>query len=225
MRWLKVTAGLAVPGSVALFYAAFIFAPTEAFMGDVQRLFYIHVATAWNAYLCFAVVLFSGLAYLFRRAPRWDWLGTSAAEVGVLFTTATLVSGSIWAKAVWGHWWTWEPRLTLTFITWLMYIGYLILRRSIANPEVRSRTAAVYGVLAFVNIPLVHYSVQWWRSIHPFTIGSGRDALHPDMRTALMIATVAATLLAVTLLGLRQKTAVIEGRLDAGGLAGDGLRG
>lgn len=225
MPWLKVTAGLFVPGSVALLYAALMYAPTEAFMGDVQRLFYIHVATAWNAYLCFFLVLVAGLAYLLRRAAHWDWLGETAAEVGVLFTTATLVSGSIWARAVWGQWWTWEPRLTLTFITWLMYIGYLILRRSIANPEVRGRTAAVFGVLAFCNIPIVHFSVQWWRSIHPFTIGAGRDSLHPDMRTALMIATAAATLLAVTLLGLRQKTAVLEGRLAAGGMAGDGLRG
>lgn len=225
MRWLKIAAALLLPGGVALLYAALLYAPTEAFMGDVQRIFYIHVAMAWNGYLAFAIVLVAGVAYLRSRAARWDWLGESAAETGTLFMTATLLSGTIWAKAVWGYWWTWEPRLTLTLVTWLMYVGYLLLRRAIADPSVRARTTAVFGILAFFNIPIVHYSVQWWRSIHPYTVGAGHRALHPDMMTALMVATGVSTLLVVVFTALRFRIAALSARVAALDVAEDLVRG
>jgi heme exporter protein C len=197
-------------------YQALVAAPTERFMGHVQRIFYFHVASAWTAYLAFAVVLAGSVAYLWRRDLRWDRLAAASAELGVLLTTATLASGAIWARRVWGAWWTWEPRLTTTAVLWRLYAAYLVLRRSLDEPERRARYAAVFGILAFLDVPVVHMSVVWWRSIHPSTIGPAGIDLHPAMLQALLVAVAAMTLLYAVLLRLRLALARLEEAVEAG---------
>lgn len=212
---MKALAWVAFLLGEAALYQALVAAPTERFMGDVQRIFYFHVASAWTAYLAFLVVLVAGVAYLRSRDRHWDRLGLASAEVGLLLTTATLLSGAIWGRKVWGAWWTWEPRLTTTFVLWLIYAAYLVLRRSLDDPERRARFAAVFGILGFFDVPVVHMSVVWWRSLHPNTIGPGRMELDPRMLVALLVSVVAMTVLYAVLVDLRLRLARMEEALEA----------
>lgn len=191
-------------------YMAFLFAPTEAFMGDVQRIMYIHVASAQSAYLALLIALVASVLVLRRGGARWDALALAAVEVAVMFTTITLISGSFWARAVWGWWWTWDPRLTSTLVMWFVYMAYLVLRRALDDPERRARIAAVVAILGFINVPLVHMSVTWWVSIHPGSIRTGETQLHPDMLIALVIASLAMLATSVLLTWLRFRTEAAE---------------
>src|SRR5262245_45402540 len=149
------------------FYFAFLYAPTEQIMGVVQRIFYFHVASAWTALLSFLFVFIGGIMYLITKKKKYDHFSYAAAELGVLFSSVVLVTGPIWAKPVWNVWWTWDPRLTSTFILWLIYIAYLLLRASLrGNPKIREY-AAIYGIIGFADVPLVWFSIRWWRTIHP----------------------------------------------------------
>jgi heme exporter protein C len=125
------------------------------------------VPSAWAAYLAFAIVFICSIAYLRTGARRWDLLAHSAAELGVLFTTLVLITGPIWARPVWGTWWQWDARLTSALVMWLTYVGYLLLRGLVLDPTRAGRLAAVAGIVGFVNVPIVHFSVQWWRTLHP----------------------------------------------------------
>src|SRR5260370_1132312 len=158
---------LAALGLLAGLAAGFGYAPREAVQGNVQRIMYLHVPSVLTAYLAFGLVLLGSIAYLATRRPGWDRLAGSAAEIGVLFTGLTIVSGSIWGKPTWGTWWTWDARLTSTAVLFCVYVGYLLLRSLIDEPEARGRYAAVVGILGAVNIPIVHFSVKWWRAPHP----------------------------------------------------------
>src|SRR5690606_1870764 len=139
-------------------YLALIYAPPERTMGEVQRIFYFHVASAWNAFLAFIVVAAASIAYLLTRQPRWDQLAHASAEVGVLFTTLTLMGGTLWMRPVWNTWWTWDPRLTTTLILWFIYVGYLLLRSLTEGSERRARLAAIYGIIGFIDVPIVYLS-------------------------------------------------------------------
>lgn len=145
----------------------FFYAPTDDFQGVVQRIFYIHVPSAWIAYLAYAVVLLGSIAHLKTRSTRWDRIAHSSAEVGVVFTVVTLITGMLWGRPVWGTYWVWDPRLTLTFVLFLIYLGYLVFRRMSSDSESSSAVSAVIGVAGFVTVPLVHFSVLWWRGQHP----------------------------------------------------------
>jgi len=151
----------------------FLYAPQERTMGEVQRIFYFHVPSAWVSMLAFFVTLVTSIAYLRSGNPRWDIIGRSSVEVGLIFTLMTILSGSIWARPSWNTWWTWDPRLTTYTIMALIYVAYLMLRQSIEDPERRARLAAVYGIVGFVTVPLTFMSIRWWRTIHPVVIGSG----------------------------------------------------
>lgn len=170
-------------------------APPERIMGEVQRIMYLHVGVAWNAFLAFLVVALASIAYLRTGAPRWDRLARSSAEIGVLFTSLTLISGSIWARAVWNTWWTWEPRLTTTLLLWFLYVGYLLLRAAGEGGPQPGRLAAVFGVLGFVDVPIVYLSVTWWRGLHPDVIGPEGVQLEPAMGQALLLSVIAVMLL------------------------------
>jgi heme exporter protein C len=189
-------------GLVAL-YMAFVYAPREATMGDVQRIFYFHVGAAWTAFLAFFVVFLGGLAYLRTGDRRWDALALSSAEIGVVFTTITLATGSIWAKPAWGAWWTWDPRLTTTTVLWLIYVSYLILRGAIDEPDRRARLAAVVGIAGFVDVPIVFLSIRLWRTIHPVLVESRGFDMAPEMVYALIAALLACTLIYAYLLLVR----------------------
>ena len=151
--------------------AIFLYAPTEREMGQVQRIFYFHVPAAMTAFVAFSIVFFASIAYLKTRQERWDPIALAAAELGVLFSTINLVTGPLWAKPVWGVYWRWEPRLTTMLITFAMYVAYLMVRAyASGQADQMRRLAAVLGIIAFVNIPLVHYSVDLWapeQQLHP----------------------------------------------------------
>ena len=176
----------------------YFWVPTEQVMGVVQRGMYFHVPLAYVAFLAFFIVLAGSVMYLWKGSEKWDALAHSSAEVGVLFTTLVLVTGAIWAKPVWGVWWTWDPRLTTSTILWLMYIAYLMLRAYAPSPQQGARYAAVMGIVAFVNVPIVYYATILWRNVHPgMVVGPAAESgsLDPTMRSALLFSTLTFTLL------------------------------
>ena len=198
---------LAMLSMMAALYAALLYAPTERLQGDVQRIFYFHVPLAWTSYLAFFVVFVASAAYLIKRAPLMDAIARSSAEVGLLFTTMMLITGSLWARPIWGTWWSWDARLTTTLLLWFIYVGYLMLRSSVEDEEKAARYAAVIGIVGAVDIPIIHQSVVWWRSLHPESVvlASGGPAMPASMLTALMISLVAFTVLYVVLVVLRTR--------------------
>lgn len=206
---------LAVIGAVMVLnmYFIFMFAPTEAISGHVQRIMYIHVPMAWLAFLAFFVVFVGSVMYLWKRLEKWDALASSAAELGVIFTTLVLITGPIWAKPVWGVWWAWDPRLTATLVLWLIYVGYLMLRAYSANRSQGMTFSAVLGIIGFIDVPIVYFAVDWWRTQHQRLVLGGpslESDLHPDMRLVLLISVFAFTLLFAYLLHQRVSMKRVE---------------
>jgi heme exporter protein C len=166
LRWLGLAAWVAV--GLSLYFIFFVAREAVDEMGgQLQRIFYFHVPSAWIAYLAFAVVFIASIAYLRTSARRWDIVAHSAAEIGVVFTTLVLITGPIWARPVWGTYWQWDARLTSALVMWLTYLGYLFLRWLAEDPTKAGRLAAVVGIVGFINVPIVHFSVRWWRTLHP----------------------------------------------------------
>lgn len=164
-----VTAVLLVAATAMVFF----YAPTEAVMGDVQRVFYFHVAAGWVGMLSFGVAAVAGIIYLIRSDRTWDIVGLSAVEIGLAFAFINIVTGSIWARPIWNTWWTWDPRLTTATVMELIYAAYLMLRAGIEDPDRRARFGAVYAILGFVSVPLTFFSARLFRTIHPTVIGTG----------------------------------------------------
>ncbi|MDI3257978.1 MAG: cytochrome c biogenesis protein CcsA [Kyrpidia sp.] len=204
-RGLTVLGGVTFAAVLAALYMALIDAPPERFMGDLQRLMYFHVGSAWAAMLAFFMVFVYGAAYLFTRRSAFDRAALASAEVGVFFTTLVLITGPIWARPVWNAWWTWDPRLTTTLILWFIYVAYLLLRGSIADDARRRVAASIFGIVGFLDVPIVHFSVTWWRSIHPNLISGGTINMDPAMTRALMVNGVAFVLLYALLTWLRTR--------------------
>jgi heme exporter protein C len=196
---MRVVGGVTLVALVVGLVMAFGVAPREVTQGNVQRIMYLHVPSVWVAYLAFAVVLVASIVYLARRLDGADRLAHASAEVGVLFTGLTIATGSIWGKPTWGTWWTWDARLTSVSILFVMYLGYLLLRGMIEDPEQGARYAAVLGIVAAFNIPLVHFSVYWWRTLHqpPSLMKPGPGTMPGVIVTALMVNFVAFSLLYV----------------------------
>ncbi|MBI4200013.1 MAG: cytochrome c biogenesis protein CcsA [Chloroflexi bacterium] len=182
----------------------FLWVPTETLaMGVVQRIFYFHVPLAWVGFLAFGVVFVASILFLWRGGRRWDALAHASAEVGVVFTTLMLFSGSTWAKPVWGVWWTWDPRLTTSLILWLLYVAYLMVRAYAPTPAQAARYAAVLGTISFIDVPIVYFSVVWWRNIHPEIIvgpTAQPGSLEPEMLVTLLFSLLTFTLLFAYLL-------------------------
>lgn len=194
LRILPLTAVLV---SVAALGAA-LAAPPDRLQGDLQKLMYVHVPTAWLGYLAFVLTLVGSVGWLWRREPRYDRLAAAAAEVGVFFTGLTIALGSIWGKPVWGVWWTWDARLVTTALLLFVYLGYLALRRATVDRFDRARRSAIFGIVAFVQVPIVHFSVLWWRTLHqPPTVLRPE---HPTMDHT-MLAVLALNLIGFTLVG------------------------
>ena len=147
------------------FVAAMSVSP-DAVQGQLSRIMYVHVPSAWLAYLAFGITMFGSVMYLWKKNLKWDRLAHSSAEIGVFFTGLAIALGMTWAKPTWGVWWTWDARLTLTAIMFFVYLGYLALRRTTDNLDLRAKRASILGVVAIIQVPLVHFSVVWWRSLH-----------------------------------------------------------
>ena len=211
LGWL---AAIGLAGGLVM---AFAVAPREITQGNVQRIMYLHVPTVLVAYLAFAVVLVASIAYLWRRDPAADRLAHASAEVGVLFTGLTIATGSIWGKPTWGIWWTWDARLTSVSILFVMYLGYLLLRGMIEDRERGARFAAVLGIVAAFNIPLVHFSVYWWRTLHqpPSLMKPGPETMPGIIVTTLLVNFAAFTLLYVYFVARRARVLRLEAEAAA----------
>jgi len=188
----------------ALFFV-FIYAPTEKTMGVVQKIFYFHVPSGWIAFLAFFIVFLSGVIYLMKKDKYWDIVGSSSAEVGVIFCSLVLITGPIWAKKVWGIFWTWDAKLTSAVVLWLIYISYILLRKYVIDESKRANISAVVGILGFIDVPLVYMSTRWWRTQHPQpVIGGGENSgLEPKMLLTFFICLIAFTLLFFFILYLK----------------------
>jgi heme exporter protein C len=191
--------------------AIFFYAPTDYLQGVVQRIFYLHVSSAIAAYGCFAVVLVGGIVDLRNEALEADRVARAGAIVGVVFTTVTLVMGMLWAKPIWNTYWTWDARLTSTLVLWIIYAGYLLVRRMADPGRQAARLAAVVGIFGFIDVPIVHFSVTWWRTQHPGPIVVN-DALPPQMLATFLFTLACTLVLAAVLIGIRYR---IETLLDA----------
>ncbi|HLM68130.1 MAG TPA: cytochrome c biogenesis protein CcsA [Longimicrobium sp.] len=215
-RWAIALNALAALALTASLYMVFFYAPTEAEMGVVQRIFYVHVPSAWVAFLAFGIVALCSLGYLWLRDERLDAISVASAELGLLFTTIVLVTGPLWGKIAWGAWWVWEPRLTLTLLLWFIYIGYFILRGAADSPERGKRFAAILGIVGAVDIPLIHLSVTWFRSQHPEAVilrPEGPQAA-PEIVQTLLVSFLAFTLLFFGLLMVRYGLERLQNRVD-----------
>lgn len=217
-RWTRTHQNLlwavsAVTIGIALFLV-FLVAPREATMGDIQRVFYFHVPAAWVGYLALFVSFVASLLYLRRRESRWDRLAFSSAEIGLVFITQGIITGSFWAKATWGVWWTWEPRLTTSAVLWAIYASYLTLRRAMEEQGRRERVAAVYSILGFVAVPINFMAIRWWRTVHPLVFEGGGSNLTPAMLRVLIFCIVAFTLFYLAVLSLRLGIAWAEEQVE-----------
>jgi heme exporter protein C len=222
-RILGAVALVAVAG--ASIFALFI-VPADVNQGDAQRIMYVHVPSAWLAYLSFGVTALSGIAYLWRRDLRFDAVALAGAEIGVMFTAFAIWGGMMWGRPVWGVFWQWEdPRLTTTALLLALYLGYLLIRRLTEDPYRRATRAAVVGIVAAVDIPIVHFSVEWWRGLHQGpTIGSPDKVLHPSA-PGLFVITLVGMVVAFTiawswLMIRRYQLARIEWQIEEHGRLG-----
>ena len=206
-RWLKIAGWMQFalyPLILIALYATFVYAPTERVMGEVQRIFYFHVGAAFNAFLAFFLVFLAGVAYLWSRNVIWDQLAAASVEVGVVFTTIVLTTGPIWAKPVWNTWFPWgDPRVMTTLVLWLIYIAYLILRSSLPEGEKKYKFCAVFGIIGFIDVPIVWMSIRWWRTIHPIVITATGANLEPPMLQTLLISILACFFALIVLVLLR----------------------
>ncbi len=209
---LSIGTVLLIPASL---YMVFVYAPNEATMGVVQRIFYYHVATAWNGYLFIGLVALMSLIYLIRREDTWNRAARSAAELGVLFITLTLIAGSLWARPVWNVWWTWDPRLVTTLILWFFYVAYLLIQAGAGESQRQKRFAAVFGIVGVIDIPLVHYSVVLWRSIHPNVVRPGNPGMPPEMLITMIVSVIAFTVLGLYLWSRRLEVESLSQRVEA----------
>ncbi|MDT8369443.1 MAG: cytochrome c biogenesis protein CcsA [Longimicrobiales bacterium] len=215
--WIGVALALAgVAMSLVTLWLVFFRVGTDFRQGIVQRIFYLHVPAAWVAFMAFGIVALASAVYLWLGDERADMAALSAAEGGMVFTAIVLTSGPLWGKIAWGTYWTWEPRLTLTLLLGFIYVGYMMVRRATESPERGKRFAAVVGIIGAINIPLIHMSVYWFRSLHPDPVVLKPDGptLDADMLQTLLVGLVAFTLLFTGLMILRYRVERARHALD-----------
>ena len=176
-------------------YLGLVWAPEDAIQGNAQRIFYIHVPMAWVAFLAFGVVFLAAILYLWQRSLIWDQIARSSAEIGLVFTTLVLVTGSFWGRPIWGTWWTWDARLTTTLLLWFIFLGYFMIRAYAGDRGRAATYSAVIGIIGFFDVPIIYLSVDWWRTLHPQAVISVTSANMPgQMVVALMVCLLAFTL-------------------------------
>ncbi len=205
-RWSRWLGWILVPLLLLDLATIFLYAPTDALQGNVQRVFYIHVPLAITAFGAFFITFVGSGMYLWKRDRQWDLLASSSAEVGVVLTTLVLITGSLWARPIWGTFWTWDARLTTTLILWLIYLAYMLVRASVPEASRAARYAAVIGIIGFLDVPIIRQSVVWWRTLHPgptiVQVGGG-TGLPPEMMLTFAVSLVVFGVLYVYLLSRR----------------------
>lgn len=214
----KMLVGLAVLSVVSMVvgqYAIWVYAPEETTMGVVQKIFYVHLPLAWWSFAAFFGVCVASVKVLITGREEWDRIAGVLAEVGVLFSGLALVTGSIWGRAAWNTWWTWDPRLSTTLVMWFVYAGYLVLRSADVGGIKGARVRAVLGIVAFLDVPLVFFSARLWRSIHPAVFASRGGGLEPEMWTTVWVNAVAWGVLFATLVVARNQGVGLARRVDA----------
>lgn len=198
--------------------AIYLYVPTEKTEGPVQRIMYFHIPSAWLSFFAFFVVFISSILFLWKKEREWDIYAHASAEIGVIFCSLVLITGPIWARPIWGAWWVWDARLTSTLILWLIYVAYLMLRSQTAPGSMRARYAAVLGIAGFLDIPLIHFSVLWWRAFHPqpkvITSEGFGKGLDTSMMMTLLISLAAFTLLYFVLMGQRVRQEKLRDEID-----------
>lgn len=205
-----------VPAFMILMYLIFIWSPVEKVMGEAQKIFYFHVGSAWVAFLAFFVVGYYSVSNLIRPKMNHFISAGVSAEIGVLFTTITLITGMIWGRASWNTWWSWEPRLVTTLILWFIYIAYLFIRKMDGSWEKKSRLSSVFGIVGCINVPIVFMAIRWWNSkLHPVVFGEGKNqtggGIEPEMLVTLLFSVFTITILYVFL--MRKGTEIEKMRL------------
>jgi len=206
---------------IAASYLTLVFAPQEAVMGQVQRVFYFHVSAGWVGMIGFFVAVVSGIFYLAKGEHKWDVAGLAGIELGLVFFFINIVTGSIWARPIWNTWWTWDPRLVTATIVELVYIAYLMLRQGIEDPDRRARFGAIYAIVGFVSVPMTFLSIRIWRTIHPVVIGSsdpgaeGAFEMTADMKTAFFFSLFTFTVIGITLVWHRIRLGNLADKVEA----------
>ncbi len=190
-------------------YMVFLYAPKEKTMGDLQRIFYFHVPSAWTGFLAFLMTFVFSILYLKKRDIKYDTLANVSVKIGLIFCTIVLITGPLWARPAWGAWWTWDPRLTTTLILWFLYAGYLVIRGSVEDKEKMRRFCAVLGIVAFIDVPIVFFSIRLWRTIHPVVFTPKKVNIEPKMLFVLLFSLTVFTLLYVLLLTISYEIEVL----------------
>jgi heme exporter protein C len=214
-KWIY---GLGVVAAVLLardLYSIFMQLPDEAQQGMIYRIIFFHVPAAMTAMLCAAVACVASVLFLVTRNFRHDAIAVASTEVGLAFLAANLVTGSIWGRIIWGIWWTWDARLTSALVCWLLYAGYLMLRHAIEEPTARARIAAVFNIFAFADVPIVFFSIKWWRTQHPQPVFWGGGSIDPAMRLTAGLNLLALILLAVILVLIRLRQEEVQREIDS----------
>src|SRR5512144_1673675 len=201
-------------------YLALVFAPMELVMGNVQRVFYFHIGTAWTALLGFILAAVFSVVFLIRKDLKWDRYQVAAVEVSLVFFLITIVLGSIWARPAWNTWWTWDPRLTTAAVTELIYVAYFMLRQGIDDPDRRARFGAVYALIGGISAPITFFAIRLFRTIHPVVIGGGNAeaqggfAMTADMRVAFFFALFAFTVIFIDLYWNRVRLGDLQNQVE-----------
>ena len=199
-RLIPIFNVLAILMVIIALLAIFFYLPAERTMGNVQRIFYFHVGVAWTASAAFFVALLAGILYLWQKMPAWDIVSLASVEIGLVFATMTIVSGSVWGRPAWNTWWIWSPRLTSITVLWLVYAAYFMLRGAIADPNRRARLSAVYAIGGFVTVIITYYSIRLLPDIHPALAGANQDAQGDQILESGMVAVMLYSFLTFTVL-------------------------
>lgn len=211
--WLVGLSLAALGAVVAAQWYGFATSPAAEGFQDSQKIMYVHVPSAWNAFMAFFIVFWGSVAYLWKRTEGADLLAASAAEVGALFTGLTLALGSIWGRWAWGTWWTWDARLTSTAVLFIIFAGYLALRSFTDDPERRGTWSAAVGIFGALNVPIVYMSVRWWRTLHQ--VQSSPETLSPAYKVGLRVNALAFLLVLIVFVTWRYRAARMERRAEA----------
>ena len=214
-KFMITLCGLAAALLARNLYVMLLQLPDEAAQGAIYRIIFFHVPAAWTAFLGFFAALVASVLYLVTRTMRYDAVAVAVTEVGLAFGAANLVTGMIWGRIIWGIWWTWDPRLTSMLICWLLYGGYLMLRRAIEEPAERARISAVLSIFAFVDVPIVFFSIKWWRTQHPQPVVWGGGSMDPSMWNMLFLNWVPLLLLGIVLAMVRIRQEETQREIDA----------